>query len=76
MIRPERIQVSAATADNQLVGKTVGMTYIGQRTEIQVETPVGRLMVVQLGQAGEARSLSWQAKDCIIVPSPGPEARS
>lgn len=76
MIRPERIQVGAATADNQLVGKTVGMTYIGQRTEIQVETPVGRLKVVQLGQAGEARSLSWQAQDCIIVPSPGPEAES
>lgn len=69
MIRPERIQVGAATADNQLVGKTVGMTYIGQLTELQVETPVGQLKVVQLGQAGEARSLSWQAKDCIIVPS-------
>ncbi|MBD2460349.1 ABC transporter ATP-binding protein [Oscillatoria sp. FACHB-1407] len=72
MIRPERIQVNAATSlVNQTTGKTANVTYIGQLLESRFETAIGQLLVTQLGgysSTSEAVALSWNAEDCIILP--------
>jgi ABC-type Fe3+/spermidine/putrescine transport system ATPase subunit len=72
MVRPERIQVNAANAlVNQVTGKTINMTYIGQLLESRFETAIGQLLVTQLGghhPGTEAVSLSWNAEDCILLP--------
>jgi spermidine/putrescine ABC transporter ATP-binding subunit len=78
MIRPERLQVNAVTpSENQVSGKTAGVTYIGQLLESQVETAIGKLTVTQLGGAqldrsptGEPQTLSWNISDCLILPPP------
>lgn len=72
MVRPERIQLNPAdSTDNQIGGKIVETTYVGQLLEIQIDTAIGRLRVVQLsGQAigGEALTLGWNASDCVVIP--------
>ncbi|NJN86606.1 MAG: TOBE domain-containing protein [Leptolyngbyaceae cyanobacterium SL_7_1] len=73
MIRPERIQLNPAHAiDNQIGGKLAGTTYVGQLLEIQVDTAIAPLRVVQLsGQAigGEELTLGWNASDCVVIPA-------
>jgi spermidine/putrescine ABC transporter ATP-binding subunit len=74
MIRPERLQVgSHVTADNQVTGKIASVTYIGQLIESQVETPIGKLTVTQLGgreSLGNAELiLNWNTTDCIVIPA-------
>jgi spermidine/putrescine ABC transporter ATP-binding subunit len=74
MIRPERVQMDrTVTADNQVMGKTVTVTYVGQRVESHVDTPIGRLTVTRLDDRGddsgnEGQMLSWNASDCIVIP--------
>ena len=81
MVRPEQIALGQSTADdstthNQILGKLIGMTYIGQLLELQLETPIGKLTVAQLGHADlnitganetEAQTMSWTAQDCLII---------
>lgn len=72
MIRPERISLSDTTAANQIGGKMVGVTYIGQRVESLVETPVGQLKMVQLCSSpaiGESVKLGWHHDRCILLPA-------
>ncbi|HEY9623422.1 MAG TPA: ABC transporter ATP-binding protein [Crinalium sp.] len=74
MIRPERLQMDrTVTADNQVMGKTASVTYVGQRVESHMDTPLGRLTVTHLDDQGddtedEGRMLSWDARDCIVIP--------
>jgi spermidine/putrescine ABC transporter ATP-binding subunit len=72
MIRPERLQIDrTASTDNQILGKTISMTYIGQLVEFKLETAIGQLTVTQLagqGSSGEGATLSWSANDCIAIP--------
>lgn len=75
MVRPERIQpeptptASHSTADNQMTGRTTDVTYMGQRLQIQVETPLGAIMTTQLSDVvSEEITLSWSAQHCIIIP--------
>ncbi|NJN56107.1 MAG: TOBE domain-containing protein [Leptolyngbyaceae cyanobacterium SL_5_9] len=75
MIRPERIRLDETTktaeADNQLSGKVVSVTYVGQLVELRIETPVGSLTVTQLSSTANLsleQSLSWNANDCILLP--------
>lgn len=70
MIRPERIQTHSPL-DNQIVGKSSSVTYIGQLLESRFETTIGQLLVTQLSghsPNAEAVTLSWNAEDCIILP--------
>ena len=72
MIRPERITIANAAADNQLTGKTVDVTYIGQRIESTIETSLGPIKMVQLSSRlalEQTVQLSWPRSDCIILPS-------
>jgi spermidine/putrescine ABC transporter ATP-binding subunit len=77
MIRPEHMQINpCATPDNQIVGKLNAMTYMGQLFESSLETPLGNLRVIQLGQPiADSTSryptvtLGWQTKDCILLPA-------
>lgn len=71
MIRPERIRLGQTTAENQIAGKTVDNTYIGQRIETVADTPLGRIKWVQLSNGpaiGEVVSLGWSRHDCVILP--------
>jgi spermidine/putrescine ABC transporter ATP-binding subunit len=71
MIRPEQIKYRSEAADNQVLGRVIQVTYIGQILESRVETAIGILTVTQLGEEtvqGEERSiLFWNAKDCIVL---------
>jgi spermidine/putrescine ABC transporter ATP-binding subunit len=77
MIRPECLHpgVGDASHENQIPGQLVNTTYIGQLYEQRVETPVGTLMVAQLGQLGtgisqETMTLGWRSQDCVVLPAP------
>lgn len=71
MIRPERITPSTAAADNAIPGQVVETTYIGQRLESVVATPLGPLKLVQLtasATVGDTLPLTWAQADCIVLP--------
>jgi spermidine/putrescine ABC transporter ATP-binding subunit len=71
MVRPERISLSDTAADNQIGGQTVDVTYIGQRLESIIDTPLGLLKVVQLCHSpaiGESVKLGWARDRCILLP--------
>ncbi len=72
MIRPERLQIGAVDpAENQVGSKIASVTYIGQRIESELETPLGRLTVTYLGGQtvkDTTPTLSWTANDCIVLP--------
>jgi ABC-type Fe3+/spermidine/putrescine transport system ATPase subunit len=81
MIRPEQIRfgggIAEGTAENQMPGKLASITYIGQLLELQIETAIGRLTVIQLGHADlnapdrqetETKTVSWSAQHCIVIP--------
>jgi ABC-type Fe3+/spermidine/putrescine transport system ATPase subunit len=74
MIRPERIQLNPThPTDNQIGGKLAGTTYVGQLLEVQVDTAIAPLRVVQLsGQAigGDTLTLGWNVTDCVVIPAP------
>lgn len=70
MIRPERIVLGNGPGDTSTTGTIVEMTYIGQRVEAWVDTPLGRLKVVQLGDSptvGETVQLTWSRDRCILL---------
>lgn len=70
MVRPERIRCDRQpTSDNSVVGKIRSTTFIGQLVESSVNTDLGPLLVTQLSgtPSSETMTLSWAAKDCIIV---------
>jgi spermidine/putrescine ABC transporter ATP-binding subunit len=69
MIRPERISTQSLNADNLLTGKTIETIYTGQRTESIVETAIGQLKIVRLGNTGavgETVKIGWNRKDCLV----------
>ncbi|MGG6295529.1 ABC transporter ATP-binding protein [Leptolyngbya sp. AN02str] len=74
MIRPERIRLNASSGehDNSITGMLLHQTYIGQLRELTLQTPVGQLIVTQLGQqalfAEGAIALSWNVGDCLVLP--------
>jgi len=76
MIRPEQINLEQAdlgeTAENQISGKLITITYIGQLLELQIETAIGKLTVTQLGHVNlnetEVQTLSWRTRDCLVIP--------
>ncbi len=79
MIRPERISLSDTPMDNQVGGKIVDVTYIGQRVESRIDTPVGLVKVVQLCSSpaiGESVKLGWSRDRCILLPAPAATAVS
>lgn len=70
MIRPERITLDNSSGDTQVTGTVVEVTYIGQRVEVVVDTPLGRLKVVQLGDrpaVGQAVQLTWSRDRCVLL---------
>jgi spermidine/putrescine ABC transporter ATP-binding subunit len=76
MIRPEQLKLGNQAdnqAENQISGKPIGITYVGQLLEIQLETAIGKLTVTQLGNAGinetEEQTVTWNAADGIVIPS-------
>jgi spermidine/putrescine ABC transporter ATP-binding subunit len=73
MIRPEQMKLGDHAAANQIAGKPVRVTYVGQLLEVHLETAIGRLTVTQLGHADinetEEQTVSWNAQDGIVIPS-------
>lgn len=72
MIRPERVRIGDASGQNQVEGRAIATTYIGQRLETRFATPIGEILVTQLGGASmpvaESLHLSWNINDCVILP--------
>jgi spermidine/putrescine ABC transporter ATP-binding subunit len=72
MIRPEKIRRENEAMDNQVTGRVIQMTYIGQIIESLIESEVGILKVTQLGgeieQGTESALLAWEGKDCLVIP--------
>ncbi|RMF68257.1 MAG: ABC transporter ATP-binding protein [Cyanobacteria bacterium J069] len=72
MLRPERLRL-VASADPGAIAATVRqVTYIGQIWELVVDTPLGRLMVTQLGgqfppAAGDACGVVWEDDAWILL---------
>lgn len=72
MIRPEQLKLGESASDNQINGKLVSVTYIGQLLEAQIETTIGQLNITQLGANtldAEIQQISWNAQDCIVIPA-------
>ena len=70
MIRPERIVLGNGPGDTSTTGTIVEITYIGQRVEAWVDTPLGRLKVVQLGDSptvGETVQLTWSCDRLVLL---------
>jgi spermidine/putrescine transport system ATP-binding protein len=76
MIRPERITLGSGgdmAGKMTVTGTTVEVTYIGQRVEVLVDTPLGHLKVVQLGDSpavGETVPLTWSRDRLVLLGSP------
>lgn len=72
MIRPEQLKLGNSELDNQVTGRLINITYIGQLLEFQFEMTIGKLIVTQLGNASineiEELAISWNANDCIVIP--------
>lgn len=72
MIRPERVRIGDANGQNQVEGRAIATTYIGQRLETRFATPIGEILVTQLGGASmpvaESFHLSWNINDCVVLP--------
>ncbi len=66
MVRPEAWQIGPAGGAG-LPGRVTDITLLGDRLELQVDTPVGRQVVVTLGYSpaavGDAMTLSAQAEN-------------
>lgn len=77
MIRPEQLQIQSDAfngQDNQVGGKVTSITYIGQLLQLQLETPIGTLLVTKLGHTEPTDSLmlGWNANDCTVIPQKAP----
>lgn len=74
MIRPERLRIGTTEdANNQLTGNVESLTYSGQLFEYRVNTPIGTLVVTQLGGQDTypkeaSLALHWRGQDCIVIP--------
>lgn len=75
MIRPEQLQIGTPEdANNQIIGNVEILTYSGQLFEYRVNTPIGTLIVTQLGgqdtySKDASLPLHWSSQDCIVIPS-------
>jgi ABC-type Fe3+/spermidine/putrescine transport system ATPase subunit len=72
MIRPERIKLGTLPDSNQTSGKVITTTYMGQRLEFKLATPLGDLSVTQLSSAelgSQEQIISWKASDCLVLPA-------
>jgi ABC-type Fe3+/spermidine/putrescine transport system ATPase subunit len=60
--------------NNQVAGQITSVTYIGQLLQIQVETPIGSLLVTKLDGTEPTGNLmlSWTPADCIVIPQKAP----
>lgn len=73
MIRPERLQINPRTLrDQEITGKIVDCTYIGQIREYQVQTSMGLLHITKLATGTDYAidsivEISWSTEDCVIL---------
>ncbi len=77
-LRPQRITLAAsdavvAPARNRLPGTIHGVVFIGDRQEVLIDTPAGRLMVETASggvrpTTGDTVSVSWSAEDTLVFP--------
>lgn len=73
MIRPERLQINPRTLrDQEITGKIVNCTYIGQTREYQVQTSMGLLNITKLATGTDYAidsivEISWSTKDCVVL---------
>jgi putative spermidine/putrescine transport system ATP-binding protein len=78
-LRPQRITPGAIDApqvpgQNRLTGTVHSVVFIGDRQEVLVDTPAGRVMVEtasggRIPAVGEPVSLSWRAEDTLVFPA-------
>ncbi|NJL91312.1 MAG: ABC transporter ATP-binding protein [Coleofasciculaceae cyanobacterium SM2_1_6] len=73
MIRPERLQINPRTLrDQEITGKIVNCTYIGQTREYQVQTSMGLLIITKLATGTDYAidsivEISWSTEDCVVL---------
>ena len=73
MIRPERLQINPRTLrDQEVTGKIINCTYIGQIREYQVSTSMGVLRVSKLATGTDypidsTVEISWSTNDCVVL---------
>jgi ABC-type Fe3+/spermidine/putrescine transport system ATPase subunit len=72
-IRPEAWEVVASATTNTTAGKVLEKTYLGQRQQVEVSSPLGHLQVVMLNPkkplvVGDSLTLTATHEDVIIVP--------
>ena len=72
-IRPEAWEVVASATANTTSGKVLEKTYLGQRQQVEVSSPLGHLQVVMLNPkkplvVGDSLTLTATNEDVIIVP--------
>ncbi len=73
MIRPERLQINPRTLrDQEITGKIIDCTYIGQIREYQVSTSMGVLIVSKLATGTDYAidstiEISWSTEDCVVL---------
>ncbi|GAB4465168.1 MAG: ABC transporter ATP-binding protein [Elainellaceae cyanobacterium] len=73
MLRPERVRLVPVDTPGAIAATIRQVTYIGQVWECVLETPLGRLIVTQLGGQvapveGEACGAVWQEDACVVLP--------
>ena len=73
MIRPERLQINPRTLrDQEITGKIINCTYIGQTREYQVITSMGVLSITKLATGTDYAidntvEISWSTEDCVVL---------
>jgi spermidine/putrescine ABC transporter ATP-binding subunit len=73
MIRPERLQINPRTLrDQEITGKIVNCTYIGQTREYQIQTSMGLLNITKLATGTDYAvdsivEISWSTEDCVVL---------
>ncbi|MBW4464634.1 MAG: ABC transporter ATP-binding protein [Pegethrix bostrychoides GSE-TBD4-15B] len=63
-------QAAAQLSVNQLSGRVIGDTYVGQLLQVQIETALGRLTATVLGKASLSSevNLTWLVSACTVIP--------
>ena len=72
-IRPEAWRLGGVRGGNRLAGRIEELSYLGQRVQYEVETPLGRQSVVELNpetvrEKGEGVMLGSRHEDVVVMP--------
>lgn len=72
-IRPEAWECGSGSKNNSTSGKVLEKTYLGQRQQVEIDSPLGKLQVVMLNPRqpialGDSLTVSALSEDIIIVP--------